>query len=59
MFHTNFDNPSEDKNYVYPALVPMSSAAHGGDDVGVFAIGKIYFFLYIILNFKYYIHFIF
>lgn len=28
-----------DKDYLYPALVPLASAAHGGDDVGVFAIG--------------------
>lgn len=30
----------DDKNYIYPSLVPLASAAHGGDDVGVFAIGK-------------------
>lgn len=28
-----------DKDYVWPAMVPLTSAAHGGDDVGVFAIG--------------------
>lgn len=33
------DDNFADKDYVYPALVPLKSAAHGGDDVGVFARG--------------------
>lgn len=27
------------KDYQYPSLVPMASETHGGDDVGVFALG--------------------
>lgn len=27
------------KNYVYPSNAPLSSETHGGDDVGVFALG--------------------
>lgn len=29
----------KDPNYKYPSLVPMESETHGGDDVGVFALG--------------------
>lgn len=29
----------ENVNQHYPALVPLSQAAHGGDDVGVYACG--------------------
>lgn len=31
--------PADDVNYRQPASVPMSSAAHAGDDVGLWAIG--------------------
>lgn len=27
------------KNYVYPSSAPLRSETHGGDDVGVFALG--------------------
>lgn len=30
-----------DKDFVYPGVVPLSDETHGGDDVGVFASGKI------------------
>nr|CAD7434340.1 unnamed protein product [Timema monikensis] len=30
---------TKDKNYMFPALLPLNSETHGGDDVGVFARG--------------------
>lgn len=30
---------TDDKDFQYPVLVPLKSAAHGGDDVAVFATG--------------------
>nr|CAD7609745.1 unnamed protein product [Timema genevievae] len=30
---------TRDKNYMFPALLPLNSETHGGDDVGVFARG--------------------
>lgn len=37
-----FDQPrafSEADSFEFPATVPLSSETHGGDDVGVFAVG--------------------
>lgn len=30
---------SDDNNYQFPTTVPLDSETHGGDDVGIFAIG--------------------
>lgn len=30
---------TDDNEYKFPAMVPLSSETHGGDDVGVFASG--------------------
>lgn len=29
----------DDKNYEFPAIAPLKSETHGGDDVGIFASG--------------------
>lgn len=29
------------KDYIYPGIFPMKSETHGGDDVGVFALGNL------------------
>lgn len=30
-----------DKDYIYPGIFPLKSETHGGDDVGVFALGNL------------------
>lgn len=39
LFWSNQWISSAAKNYVYPSSAPLKSETHGGDDVGVFALG--------------------